>query len=97
MNNQAAKKWEPNEVENLDNKTMVVLGFGSIGSACGKLAKNGFGVKVIGVDKSPVTDPLRISSADEIIELEKLQTVIPEADFFVSVLPYTKLTDKFLN
>jgi len=76
---------------------MAVLGFGSIGSACGKVAKHGFGTRVIGIDKFTVTDPERLASADEIVGLYRLPEIIPLADFFVSVLPHTKDTDRFLN
>lgn len=89
MENQTAKLWAPREVEVVSGKTMVVLGFGSIGSACGKVAKQGFGTRVIGVDLHEVTDPERKACADETVTVDKLSQVVPEADFFVSVLPHT--------
>ena len=32
---------------------MVVIGYGDIGSACAKMAKNGFNMKVMGVKRIP--------------------------------------------
>ena len=39
-------------VELLSNKTMLIVGFGNIGAACGKLVK-AFGTKVIGLKRKP--------------------------------------------
>ena len=46
-------KWEIEPMELVSNKTMVVVGYGDIGAACAKIAKNGFGMKVIGVKRRP--------------------------------------------
>ena len=46
------------------------MGFGGIGSTCGKVAKNGFGTRVIGIDKYEVTNPDYIKCADEIVGLD---------------------------
>ena len=76
---------------------MTVLGFGSIGSACGYVAKNGFGMRVMGVDLYPSENPEICSCATELIGLDQLRNVIPETDYFVGVLPHTKNTANFIN
>ena len=37
----------------LCNKTMAIIGFGDIGYHCAKVAKMGFGTRVIGLKKRP--------------------------------------------
>jgi phosphoglycerate dehydrogenase-like enzyme len=44
--------WQVETVELVSNKTMVIVGFGDIGAACGKLVK-AFGTKVIGLKRRP--------------------------------------------
>ncbi len=44
--------WQVEPVELVSNKTMVIVGFGDIGAACGKLVK-AFGTKVIGLKRRP--------------------------------------------
>ena len=66
-----------------------MIGFGSIGSACGRLAKEGFGTKVIGVDKYEISDPAIMKCANHIINLDQLPQALKEADYLLSVLPHT--------
>lgn len=80
----------------MNTQTMTVLGFGGIGSTCAKVAKLGFGTRVIAVDKYEITDPLRRSYADEIVGLDQLEAAVRKADFVVGVLPHTRETDKML-
>lgn len=44
--------WGQEPVELVSNKTMVIVGFGDIGAACGKIVK-AFGTKVIGFKRRP--------------------------------------------
>jgi lactate dehydrogenase-like 2-hydroxyacid dehydrogenase len=57
-------------VESLQDKTMTVLGFGSIGSTCGKVAKDGFGMRVMGVDLYPSENPAIRACATELLGLD---------------------------
>ena len=53
MQQQEAHEWKPGFVEMVGDKTIVIVGFGDIGAACGKILLHGFGAKVIGVKKRP--------------------------------------------
>lgn len=64
---------------------MIIIGFGDIGSACGKLIRS-FGTKVIGFKRS-VKAETKTDCADEIYSIDKLDEKIAEADFVVGVLP----------
>ena len=53
---QARKKeveWKIKSVELLSSKTLAIVGYGDIGSTVAKMAKKGFGMKIIGVNKFP--------------------------------------------
>lgn len=51
-----AKKWEPHgDIELVCNKTMAIMGYGDIGAAVAKIAKNGFDMKVIGIKRNPAS------------------------------------------
>ena len=47
------QRWAIEPVELLSSKTLVVIGYGDIGSNCAKMAKRAFGMKTIGVNKFP--------------------------------------------
>lgn len=98
MRRKAEKKWELEEVELVSNKTMAVVGYGDIGAACAKIAKLGFGTKVIGVKRRPelVSDEYR-SYCDEVVGNDQLDRVLAESDFVVGVLPKVKDTVDFFN
>jgi len=58
MDRKAQKKWEIEPMEFVEKKHMVIVGYGDIGSACGKIAKHGLNMKVTGLKRRPdqVTD-----------------------------------------
>lgn len=45
--------WKPEPVELVSSKTLVVVGYGNIGSRCARMCKLAFGMKTIGVNKFP--------------------------------------------
>jgi phosphoglycerate dehydrogenase-like enzyme len=78
---------------------MAIVGYGDIGAACAKIAKNGFNMKVTGVKRRPdqVSDEHR-SYCDEIVGNDQFDRIIAEADYVVGVLPKVAgQTDDFFN
>lgn len=76
---------------------MLVVGFGDIGAACGKLVK-AFGTKVIGFKRRPdLTSKEHRLCADEILGMNELEKHLATADFVVNVLPTTEETLYFFN
>jgi phosphoglycerate dehydrogenase-like enzyme len=74
-------------VEDLEGKTVLVLGYGSIGKALAlRLAP--FGVRVVGIAQHARED---VESADA------LPRLLPEADIVVDLLPLTPETEKFVD
>jgi len=78
---------------------MAIVGFGDIGSACGRAAKQGFGTHVIGLKRRPdqTTEEQRTLCSDEIVGLDQIKTVLEKADFVVGVLPKTNHTTHYFN
>jgi phosphoglycerate dehydrogenase-like enzyme len=85
-------------MELVSNKSMAIIGYGDIGAACAKIAKNGFGMKVWGVKRRPddCSDLYR-SYCDEVVGNDQYERVIKEADFVVGVLPKVADTEDFFN
>ncbi|MFS8652687.1 MAG: D-2-hydroxyacid dehydrogenase [Caldibacillus sp.] len=82
------KHWNRQvQIDELYGKTLLVVGAGAIGSHIAKLAK-GFGMKTLGIKRSVSKN----EHFDAIYPMEKLDEVLPLADFVVSVLPSTEAT-----
>jgi len=76
---------------------MAIVGFGDIGSACGRICK-AFGTKIIGVKRRPEETPEENKAfCDELVGLDQLDRVYAEADYVVGVLPGTAHTKNFFN
>ena len=85
----AQKKHEWLSITDIDvpviaGKTMLILGYGSIGEQTAKTAL-AFGMKVIGLRRHPAPSipGIRIETAD------KLPDLLGEADYVVNILPHT--------
>ena len=77
MARKSQKQWEVEPMELVHNKHMVIVGYGDIGAACAKIAKNGFGVRVTGVKRDPnsVGEEAR-SYCDDIVGLDQYDKAI---------------------
>jgi len=47
------KQWGIEPMELVSNKHMLIVGYGDIGTSCAKIAKEGFGMKVTGLNTDP--------------------------------------------
>ena len=78
---------------------MLIVGYGDIGTACAKIAKNGLGMKVTAVKRRPemVSEEAR-SYVDEVVGEDQYAKYVTEADFIVGILPrIVGKTDNFFN
>lgn len=97
--NQVKRKWGENlgvlkSYRNLSDLTLVILGgCGDIGSCIGKVAKLGFGMKVIAYTKHSRTNAP--NGVDECTS--DLSQALKSADYLVSVLPSTPETRGLLS
>ena len=98
MQRKAEKKWEIEPVDNVAGKSMTIVGYGDIGAACAKVAKNGFDMNVIGVKRRPEEcSDLYRSYCDEVVGNDQYDRAISESDFVVGVLPKVDDTVNFFN
>ncbi|WP_371069206.1 D-2-hydroxyacid dehydrogenase [Sediminibacillus sp. JSM 1682029] len=95
IDSQRSHQWARGEragLQEISNKTMVIVGAGAIGQELARLAK-AFRMKTIGVSHSGTEK----SYFDEMYTQKDLATVLPNADFVVSILPSTKETRGFFR
>ncbi|MBP5639365.1 MAG: hypothetical protein J6X55_07795 [Victivallales bacterium] len=91
--NQRRHHWQKNrEIKELSNKTVLVIGCGSVGTECAKRFQ-AFGCKVFGVDLIPRFD----NHFQTIRDLTELDNFVQVADIVVLTLPLTDETRGLFN
>src|SRR5436305_2330107 len=80
-------------VVHLPEATLLLVGVGGIGSEVARLAA-GFGMRVIGVDARRQDTPPGIA---ELHRPDRLDDLLPQADFVVLTVPHTPETEGFMN
>jgi phosphoglycerate dehydrogenase-like enzyme len=86
---QRAHRWEPRLIPLIRGKTVLVVGFGDIGSAVGRAAR-ALGLYVIAATRSGRV--VEGSPADRTVPVEQLDQVLADADFVVITAPLTAAT-----
>jgi phosphoglycerate dehydrogenase-like enzyme len=82
------KKWgELISGEDLEGKTMLIIGAGHIGSEIGRKAK-AFDMKVLGLKRTPCS----LENFDGVYAIEQRKELLPLADYVVMAAPLTKET-----
>ena len=89
-----AKHYHRFFMQSIYDKTLCVLGYGSIGRSVAKACKAAFGMKVIGIRRSGV---LTDEYADEMYRPHDLMSVLPSADFLVMALPAHPETNNLIG
>lgn len=84
----AERRWGHYPMDELRGRTILIVGFGSIGEEIGRLAK-AFGMRVIGVNRSGAGSS---PNADEIHAAGSLDDLLPSADAVALALPSTHET-----
>src|SRR5579871_2076297 len=86
--------WDlPQRLGELSGKTVLIVGFGSIGKELAKRAR-AFDMRVWGVTRSGKGDA---NLAQKIVRASELHTVLPEADYVVIAAPETSETRKLIG
>ncbi len=94
--NKEKRLWREVPVATLEEKTLCVVGMGSIGQAVAERARP-FGMRVLGVKRTVRDgDPAR-GYADVLYETGRLQEALAEADYVVVTLPNTPETRHLLD
>lgn len=90
---QMESKWDRvDDVRELNQKTMMIVGAGAIGTQTGKLAK-AFGMKTIGVNRSGKN----VEYMDDQIIQNDLKQSLNRADVVVNILPSTEETKNLFD
>ncbi len=97
---QAQRHWAQQEIcetpplpSEIRDSTLVIVGFGSIGTSLAKLAK-ALGMRVIGVREQPGKGS---ELADEMYGFEDLNRALSQGDFVVLATPVTERTRQLMN
>lgn len=89
---QQKKSWQPYRPALLQNSTLGIVGFGTLGQAIGKRAL-AFDMKVIGLRQHPAPSPY----ATAVWGIERLEELLPLVDHLVLSLPLTPATTNLLS
>ncbi len=93
LENEQEENWNRKiRMEELFEKTVLILGVGAIGGEIARLAK-AFRMKTIGVNRSGKG----VENIDELYLTEQMMDALPKADFIVSILPSTPDTKHLLT
>jgi phosphoglycerate dehydrogenase-like enzyme len=97
--NQAKRVWRgmigdlSEREDELGGKMLLVVGLGQIGGRLAQLAK-AFDMHVVGLRRNPSAGR---GAADAVYTMDKLKSVLPEADFVALTCPLTEETERLLD
>ena len=92
LQNQQQKNWSPISYVGLDNKTIGIVGLGSIGSHIARTASF-FGMRVLGLKRTKGT----IDHVEQLFTPSEIQTFLPLLDYLVLILPDTAASQHFIG
>jgi phosphoglycerate dehydrogenase-like enzyme len=92
----AGKVWRQGAVGTLENKTLCVVGMGSIGRAIAGRARP-FGMRIVGVKRTVRENDEAWDYADELYPTAELSSALGEADYVAVTLPGTPETRRLLD
>lgn len=93
--NQQRRAWDKTpmlRMRSLQGMRVAIVGFGSIAREFARRIRP-FGVHIVGINRSGRPHPL----ADEMVEIEALDRVLPQADVVVLTLPYSPAMHRLFN
>ena len=95
VHNQRAHVWrrEGQDWLPLYGQTVAILGVGSAGGNLARICKTAFGMRVLGMTRTPREVP----HVDHVFSRDELLSVLPEADFVVLCLPNTQDTRNLID
>lgn len=92
------RQWHRPTNELVNNKTILIIGYGKNGIAIAKRVKPAFNMKVIGVVRTMRNDIEGKEYCDEVYGFSQMnEEVISKADFVLATLPQTKMSVNVFN
>ena len=89
---QDQKIWKRPKTDSLYQKTVAIIGYGSIGKAIAQRIK-GFNTKILAVKENISDDPF----TDQVYTADQIKDVLPKADITIAALPSTPETNEFFG
>jgi len=86
------KKWKRHSLQEMEGKTMGILGLGHIGRACARKAR-AFNMEVIAMASRARED----EEIDRVLGPEGLDEILKQSDYLVIALPLTSETKKLIG
>lgn len=96
LRQQSRHEWKRQALPDLAGRTLLVVGYGTIGERIGALGQ-AVGLRVIGVRRTAPPSAAPGASGAQVISTEDLDQVLPEADYVVLVLPRTAATNRLMD
>ena len=92
------KEWSRPRNKSLLNKNLLIVGYGNNGVCLAKIAKSGFNMKVIGVNRTKRDNIPGKEFTDELYSIKDLpDKVINEADYVYATLPSNSETNNMFD
>ena len=92
------KEWSRSNNKTLFNKTLLIVGYGNNGVCLAKIAKNGFNMKIIAVNRTKRDNIPGKEFADEFYSIKDLpDKKINEANYIYATLPSNSETDNIFD
>ena len=92
---QSEKRWERFNGTDLQNRTVLIIGLGSVGSEIARVSKS-LGMNVLGIRRSPKLSAGN-TSVDSIHSLDHLHDLLPKAEYLVLSAPETAETEGIIG
>ncbi len=96
LEEQQRHHWERYAATDLSDRTLVILGLGSVGQRTAQLAK-AFGMYVIGMKRSSKHQSPADFQVDELYDQSKLTQVLPRAEHLVIITPHSSETEGLIG
>ena len=96
---QRERTWQPLEATQLSDRTVGVVGLGSIGGRVAELA-HAFGCRVLATRRATGGQAAKESSTagvDQLLPPDELPALLAQSDFVVLALPLTRQTESLIN
>lgn len=93
---QAERRWERYAGTDLAGRTVLVVGYGSIGAEVGRVAR-ALGMRVLGLKRRPGGVEPESVHADELGGMDRLHDFLPRAGVLVLAAPHTDETEGMIG